>query len=275
MDGIFTLKGKNIILTGACGFFGKVFSRGLLEAGADKIVVIDINAEKLNLLAQELAGEFGEGRVIAYELDQNDIEQAEKLYATICRALRIDGLVNNAFNFSEATGFNTAAGKLEHCTYDQLKASFDSGIYWAIQTTKAFGFHMKENESGAIVNVCSFYAVVVPNKNLYKNTEKFNPPGYSMAKAGLLQFTRYAASFLSPHVRVNAISPGAIPNIGNDSYNAITIDDPVLRKLRDNIPLERLGKPQDLTGAVVFLLSEASSYMTGQNVIIDGGITIT
>jgi len=275
MNNSFSLENKNIILTGAAGFFGRTFARGLLGAGVKKLVIIDIHTEALTALAHELKGTYGDERVVSHVLDQNNHERTAEIYKDINASMIVHGLVNNAFSFSEDTGFNSPLGRLENATYDQLKSSFDSGIYWAIQATQAFGTSMREQGGGAIVNVCSMYAVVVPSPKLYEDTEKFNPPGYSMAKAGLLQFTRYSASFLSPMVRVNAISPGAIPNLGADSYNAITNNDPVLKRLNEKILLERMGTPEDLIGSVVFLLADASSYITGQNIIIDGGLVIT
>ena len=271
---IFSLTGKNIVVTGAAGFFGCVFARGLLAAGAKKVILVDIVAPKLQEIADSLREEYGEESVVQYVLDQNDHIRTKEVFDDINKSGEVHGLVNNAFSFSEETGFNTKKGKLESATYEQLKSSFDSGVYWAIQATQAFGSLMQK-QGGSIVNVCSMYAVVVPNPSLYEGTEKFNPPGYSMSKAALLHFTKYSASFMSPNVRVNAISPGAIPNLGADTYNAITSSDPVLVRLHEKILLKRMGTPEDLIGAVIYLLSDASSYVTGQNIIIDGGLVIT
>jgi gluconate 5-dehydrogenase len=275
MNTNFSLENKNVVLTGAAGFFGKTFANGLLDAGTKTLVIIDFNGEALQKLSEELKKKYGTNRVVAYALDQGNYEQTKKVYIEIQKTMEIHCLVNNSFNFSKDTGFNTDDGRLENATYEQLRASFDSGIYWAIQATQEFGLEMKKRGQGSIVNVCSMYAVVVPSPKLYEDTDKFNPPGYSMAKAGLLQFTRYSASFLSSQVRVNAISPGAIPNLGADSYNAITSNDPVLQRLNEKILLGRMGTPSDLIGAIIFLLSDASSYITGQNIIIDGGLVIT
>jgi gluconate 5-dehydrogenase len=120
------------------------------------------------------------------------------------------------------------------------------------------------------------YSLVVPHPSLYEGTPYFNPPGYSMAKSAVLAFTRYAASFYSPSVRANAICPGAIPNTEQESPNAVKKDDfNFQQRLVDRTLLKRVGHPDDLVGALVFLSSEASSYMTGQHIVIDGGWVIT
>ncbi len=143
MNSNFSLKNKNIVLTGATGFFGRTFARGILEAGAQTLIMIDVNAEVLNLFSDELKKAYGDERIVSYVLDQDDHTKSAEVYSEINSKLKVDGLVNNSFSFSKTTGFNTDAGRLENATYDQLKASFDSGIYWAIQATQAFGLLMK------------------------------------------------------------------------------------------------------------------------------------
>ncbi len=271
---LFSLSGKRVVLTGAAGFFGRVFAEGLVSAGAT-VELIDISEDSLKNLSNDLTNTFGDECVRYHILDQDDHNKSREVFKSIIENGHVDGLVNNSFSFSPETGFNSPEGRLSTATYEHMKRSFDSGIYWAFQATQIFGENMKSQSGGSIVNVCSMYAVVVPSPDLYEGTEKFNPPGYSMSKGGLLQFTKYSASFLSPKVRVNAISPGAIPNLGGDSYNAITGNDPVLQRLHKKILLKRMGTPNDLVGSVIMLLAEGSSYITGQNIVIDGGLTVT
>ncbi len=270
----FSLKGKNALLTGAAGFFGRYFAEALAESGVRRLYLIDRNNERLFQLRESLKGKFNKGMVVhVYARDLYDCNPIGHLFNAIASNYKIDILINNAFDFSKRTGFNTSEGRLENATYDQLRSCFEAGIYWAIQTTQTIGLKMKERGGGSIINICSMYGVVVPSPDLYEGTDIFNPPGYSMAKAGLLQFTKYAASFLSPEVRVNAISPGAIPNLENPTDNPSS--DVILDRLLKKILLKRVGHPKDLTGAMIFLASDASSYITGQNIIIDGGLTVT
>lgn len=265
----FSLENKTVVLTGAGGFFGRYFTRAFLEEGA-RVILIDISMEGMEEYLKEHKDYYE-----LFFVDLYDRKAAQECYEKIISANRVDVLVNNAFDFGKRTGFNTQDGKLENATYEQFLASFESGAYWAIQATQTLGFAMKNWGSGSVVNISSMYAISVPPPNLYEGTDRFNPPGYSMAKAGLLQFTKYAASFLSPEVRVNAISPGAIPNLEKKTHNSISDKDPVLQKLSRKILLQRMGHPRDLIGGLIYLVSDASSYVTGQNIVIDGGFTIT
>ncbi|MBI3074743.1 MAG: SDR family oxidoreductase [Parcubacteria group bacterium] len=271
---LFSLEGKTVVLTGASGYIGSYFARALLSFGA-RVVLVSRSVEKLRVLKTTLTEEFSANRVTVYSVDLYDHDGARKRYEEILeREGPIEVLVNNAFDFSQKTGFNSPSGRLEKATYEQVRASFEAGVYWAFQPTQIFGGAMKERGSGSIVNIATMYAVVVPSPMLYEGTEIFNPPGYSAAKAALVQFTKYSAAFLAPEVRVNALSPGAVPNVETESANAITNDNPVLSRLVEKTPLGRVGHPEDLIGALVFLASDASRYMTGQNIVIDGGLTI-
>ena len=270
----FSLEGRTAVLTGAGGFFGRYFASALLEHGA-KVILIDLSAETLKFFYQEY-----KDRYELFFVDLYDRKAVRECYERILSQNhlgidRVDVLINNAFDFGKRTGFNARDGKLENASFEQLRASFESGVYWSIQATQFFGQKMKRHGWGSIINICSIHAIVVPEPDLFEGTDRFNPPGYSMAKAGLLQFTKYAASFLSPEVRVNAISPGIIPNLEGRGRNSLTADDPVLRKLSNKTLLKRLGHPRDLTGALIYLASDASGYVTGQNIVIDGGFTIT
>ena len=275
MKTMFSLRGKTVVLTGATGFFGRYFAEVLAEYGA-RVVLVDKSIGNLSVLEKELKKKYGKNSAVSYVLDLYDKDQSEKVYLEILdKEKEISVLMNNAFDFGLKTGFNDEVGKLENSTFNQLQSSFESGIYWAVLATKIFGFDMKNRGVGSIINTCSMYATIVPSPDLYEGTDRFNPPGYSMAKAGLLQFTKYSAAFLGPEVRVNAVSPGAFPISDDNSPNAIDENNPVLSRLNKKTLLKRMGHPKDLIGAVVYLASDASSYVTGQNIIIDGGITVT
>ena len=271
---LFDLNGKTVLITGAAGFFGRYITKGFLDNGAD--VVLMSKSDKLIDQVREYKKEYGEDRVSYYQVNFYDLDKLKKNLLLATKEHDIDILINNAFDISSNTGFNTPAGKFDVSTYNQWRASFECGIYWAVLTTQIIsGQYKKKKIEGSIINVSSMYGVVSPSPQLYKGTDFFNPPAYSVNKAGLLAFTRYTASFLGKYkIRCNAISPGAFSNTEEESYNSVKKDSPFIKRLKDMTVINRIGHPNDLIGALVYLASDASSYVTGHNLIIDGGWTI-
>lgn len=271
---LFDVSKKNILLTGATGFFGRYFSRGLLENGAN--VILLGRSDKLIEQTKKYKEEFGKERVNSFQVDFYKRKELKNCLEKIANEFDVHVLINNAYDISERTGFNSPKGRLENSTYNQWKSAFESGIYWAVLGTQIIGKQfIKKNINGSIINIDSMYGgVVSPGPELYKGTDKFNPPSYSVMKAGLLALTKYTASFLGKdNIRCNAISPGPFSNTEEESYNSVNKDDPFLERLKERTLLHRIGHPKELIGAVVYLSSDASSYMTGQNLIIDGGWT--
>jgi gluconate 5-dehydrogenase len=187
----------------------------------------------------------------------------------------IDILVNNAHELGLATGFNIPGGSLENSTFDQWQRNLHGGVYWAVQTTQRFGAKMKEQRRGSIINIATMYASVAPRPDLYAGTSSLNPPGYSASKAALVAFTRYTASFWGRDgIRANCISPGPFSNTEDVAgQNSVPEDSDFVRRLKSYTVLGRIGQPRELCGALLFLASEASSYVTGQNLGVDGGWT--
>ncbi|MGI9136229.1 MAG: SDR family oxidoreductase, partial [Candidatus Nanopelagicales bacterium] len=188
---------------------------------------------------------------------------------------RVDVLVNNAYELGPDTGFNTPDGSLENSSFEQWQRNLQSGVLWAVTTTQTLGARMKDQGHGSIVNIATMYSAVAPRPQLYEGTSSLNPPAYSAAKAALAAFTRYTASFWGQSgVRANCLSPGPFSNTEElDSPNAVADESPFVQRLKGNTILNRIGRPNELCGALIFLASDASSYVTGQNVFVDGGWT--
>jgi gluconate 5-dehydrogenase len=128
---------------------------------------------------------------------------------------------------------------------------------------------MEAKKQGVIINISSMYGIVSPDPRIYGDSGYNNPPDYGAGKAGIIQFTKYAACHLAAKgIRVNAVSPGPFPGAEVQKNEAF------ITNLKNKVPLGRIGQPADLKGVVVFLASDASSYITGQNIIVDGGWTV-
>ena len=271
---VFSLRGKTVLLTGASGFLGRAMTTALLDNGATVLALG--GSERVAAQAPALNRRYGAGRVHAYRVDLYDIPAVEETLRRIgAEHPVVDVIVNNAHELGPRTGFNVPEGHLEDATFDGWMRNLTGGVYWAALTTQRIGAGMKTRGAGSIVNISTMYAVVAPSPQLYEGTNFINPPGYSASKAALLAFTRYTASFWGPYgVRANAILPGPFSNTEETSENAVAPGDPFLEKLKARTVLGRIGNPRELVGALLYLASDASTFTTGQALIVDGGWTI-
>jgi NAD(P)-dependent dehydrogenase (short-subunit alcohol dehydrogenase family) len=274
IDSLFSLSGKRVILTGSTGYFGRTFADALLGAGATVLMFARGESTGARLSA-ELASRHGKERVRHYIADCADDEAFRRALETaVDENDGVDVLVNNAFEFSRETGFNDPSGSMDKMSRDQWMRGLESGIYWQASAIQVVAPAMKRQGNGSIVNISSMYGLVSPDPALYRGKTVFNPPVYSVAKAGLLALTRYVASFYGEFgIRCNALLPGSFPNTDPTAFNAPG-DDAFMASLASRTALGRVGKVDDLRGALIFLASPASEYMTGQSLVVDGGWTI-
>jgi gluconate 5-dehydrogenase len=270
---LFSLQGKTVLLTGAAGFLGRSITRALLVYGAD--VVALGRSVRLEAMSRHWCDEFGPRRVRAYQVDMYEQAALTAVLEEIRRREPfIEVVINNAYELGPRTGFNTPEGLLESASFEQWMRHLTGGVYWAALVVQRLGEAMKQHGKGSIINIASMYALVAPSPTLYEGTPFLNPPGYSASKAALVAFTRYLASFWGRYgIRANAISPGPFSNTEEPGPNSVRRTDEFLDRLRSRTCLGRVGKPEELQGAVVFLASDASSYVTGTNLIVDGGWT--
>ena len=272
IEEIFNISNKCVLITGASGFFGRYISRAFLEVGA-RVILLG-RSDRLLEQTAKYRREFGKDRVFSFRVDFYQRKELVNSLKKIVKEFNIDALINNAYDLSKRTGFNTPRGYLENSTYNQWKSAFESGIYWVALTTQIIGEQFKEKKKGSITNISSMYGIVSPNPRLYEGTKFFNPPTYSVNKAGVIALTRYTASFWGQHgVRCNAVLPGPFSNVETVSSNTVTPDDTFLKRLKRNTLLNRIGHPNDLIGILIYLASDASSYVTGTEISVDGGYT--
>jgi gluconate 5-dehydrogenase len=272
---LFSLEGKTALLTGASGFLGRTFAETLLTNGA-RVIVLG-RSPRLESETKKWANQFGTDRVRMLRIDMYDLEAlGDSLDRIATEEARLDILINNAHELGPGTGFNVPEGTLENGTHDQWMRNLTGGVYWAALSVQKIGERMKAANAGSIINISTMYAAVAPSPQLYKGTNFVNPPGYSASKAALLSFTRYVASYWGQHgIRANAILPGPFSNTEDVTPNAVPENDGFIERLRARTCLGRIGRPNELAGALLFLASDASSYITGHGLVVDGGWTIT
>jgi len=255
---LLSLKGKTAIVTGGAGYLGTAISETLAELGAN-LVVASRDQAKCALKCEELIRQTGGAiQAVPLELDVTNKESIRTFFDRVHGHFKaIDILVNNAWSGNKNTWESISDADWEYDINMSLNSVF--------RLTKAAFPDLMETR-GVILNIASMYGHVGPDYRIYDGKQFANPPSYGAAKAGVIQFTKYLASFLSPHgIRVNALSPGAFPHPPTQKHTEF------MERLGSKNPMNRIGQPEELKGAVALLCSNAGSYMTGQNVCVDGG----
>lgn len=252
----FSLSGKVAVVTGGYGHLGKSLCEGMAEAGA-YVVVAGKSREKFMMVFPD----FGVSKISFEKTDISTTASIKTAFKKIEKHFgRIDILVNNAF-YAEGDSPEAMTDAEWNNGIDGTLSSVFRCIREAIPYMKKSG--------GNIINVSSMYGTVSPDFRIYRdNPEFFNPPNYGAAKAGVIQLTRYFAVYLAGYgIRVNCVSPGAFPSPSVQKKKKF------IKVLSREIPLGRIGEPDELKGITAFLASDAASYVTGQNFIVDGGWT--
>lgn len=271
----FSLEGKTGLVTGAAGLLGKQHSIALLQAGAI-VVMTDIDTDKLAAAKAELEKSFDPEKILALELNVADkasvVAGAAYLQAN---AKMPDILVNNAAidpKVGERPGLQESS-RLEYFPVEQWYSQIDVGLTGAFLCSQVFGQAMATSEKGGVIlNISSDLSIFSPDQRLYRiegvaeDAQPVKPVTYSVIKTALIGLTRYLAAYWAHKgVRCNALSPGGVENGQNDEF---------VNRLSSLIPMGRMAQKEDYHCAIQFLCSDASAYMTGQNIVMDGGRSV-
>lgn len=266
------LSGKVAIVTGALGLLGRQHCQSLAAAGAH-VVVLDLDAAG----CEQFAAELERSEDVQCLGTSADITDKASLELTRERILKrfghIDALVNNAALDDKVPAPDDDAGpnprSFEHFPEALFRRTLEVNVTGTFLACQVFGTPMAEQKSGSIINVASTYGLVAPDQRLYREPERaqrfFKSAAYPTSKGAVLSLTRFLASYWGPaQVRVNALCPGGVQ-----------VDQPehFVRAYSERTPLGRMAQPEDYRGAVVFLASDVSRYMTGATLVVDGGFT--
>lgn len=256
---LFSLAGRDALVVGGAGLLGGEISFAFAELGA-RVLVASRNLDKCRAFADKLRGRHPGAAVVPLEVDITDPASIARLFEQV--ALHTDGGLDILVN----SGWSGRKNTFESISEADWMNDIDVCLNGVFRTIKA-AFPLLKRRRGNILSIASMYGHVAPDYRLYDSERFANPPSYGAAKAGILQLTRYLASFLSPHgIRANCISPGPFPFQSTQQENPDFI-----ARLGAKNPLGRIGAPHELKGAAVLLCSAAGSYMTGQNLCVDGG----
>jgi 2-deoxy-D-gluconate 3-dehydrogenase len=270
MTNAFDVSGRTVIVTGAAGLLGQEYARALAGAGAS-VVLADINRDLVTAVATDLRDKPGAAIGVAVDIT-DEVSVAQLIRTTLSTFGRIDGLVNNAavnpsFGGDRTAEFDLPFERYSLALWNRALAVNLTGMFLCAREVAPT---MLAQQRGVIVNVSSTYGLVGPDQRLYDaerpdDRRGYKPVAYSVTKSGVLGFTHYLAAYWAgTGIRVNTLTPGGV--FANQSEEFV-------RRYSARTPLGRMANSGEYSAALLFLLSDASSYMTGANLVVDGGWT--
>ena len=267
----YDLTGKTALITGAAGLLGREHAIALAALGA-KVVLTDISESGLETVSRKLSFEIPPEQIQTYEMDVTSVGSIKSVQEQLDRD--IDILINNAAIDPKVNANNNLVeiSRFEHFPLSQWNFQLEVGLTGAFLCSQTFGSAMAKRGSGVILNIASDLSIIAPDQRLYQRSElpqkqqPVKPVTYSVMKTALVGLTRYLATYWAEQgVRVNALSPGGVYNGQGEEF---------VTRLTNLIPMGRMADHDEYQGAVQFLCSSASRYMTGQNIAVDGGRSV-
>lgn len=261
VNSMFDMHGKNVLLTGATGHLGGAMAKAFCAAGAN-VLVNSRSSSKAVELVESLVRCGGKAEIAVFDVRSSDsVEQ----YFSDGQLKALHVLVNNAYA--------GRGGTIESSSREDYSESYEIGLIGVHTLVRAalpaLRSAVELGEGASVINIASMYGVVAPDLRVYDTPEGSNPPFYGAVKAALVHWTRYAAcEFGKEGIRFNSITPGAFPSLAVQEKMSDFV-----QRLEERIPLGRIGNPEEITGPALFLASNASSYVNGANLVVDGGWT--
>ena len=269
----FSLEGRVVVITGGAGLFGRMHAEAIADLGGIPIIA-DIDSPAAESVASSVSSQFSVPSV-GVATDITNRKSVEELLAQVLdRFNRVDVLINNAARNPKVeggVGVEQEWSRFENFSIENWNNDIAVGLTGAFLCSQVIGSAMAAADGGVIVNIASDLALIGPDQRIYRqpnlaeDNQPVKPVSYSVVKGGLVTLTKYLATYwAAKNVRVNAISPGGISNGQPDDF---------VVRLTDLIPLGRMAEKDEYKSAIAFLCSDASSYMTGANLVMDGGRT--
>jgi NAD(P)-dependent dehydrogenase (short-subunit alcohol dehydrogenase family) len=260
---LMNLRGRTALITGATGGIGQETAFTIAELGGS-LILVDRPNSNYNQMKQTITHNWN----VDVECIDCDLEcessRLKLIEFVIKNNANLDILINNAAFVGESD-LEGWVENFENQSLETWRRAVEVNLTAPFHLSQAFTPLLKKSGKGSIVNISSIYGINAPDYSLYKDTEMGNPAGYSASKGGLIQLTRWLSSTIAPDVRVNSISPGGVFRNQPDSF---------VKKYESQTPLNRMAIEEDFKGVIAYLSSDLSSYVTGQNMVIDGGWTI-
>ena len=253
------MRGRRALVTGAAGHLGGVIADTLAEMGAT-LLLVDLPATSLESRAKDVAKRWGVSTQ-AFACDLESQDERARLAVEVRGGGGVDVLINNAA-FVGTSGLQGWAVPFEQQSVDTWRRALEVNLTAAFDLCQRFAEPLRASNAASIINIGSIYGELGPDWRLYEGTSMANPAAYAASKGGLLQLTRWLATTLAPRVRVNSICPGGVARGQAEAF---------VERYVARTPLARMAIEDDFRGAVAYLASDLSKYVTGQNLAVDGG----
>ncbi len=262
MNNLFSMENKVVVFTGGGGNLGRPMVKSLLEYGANVVV-----PDRIDSFDESFAKWKEEGKLVFISADLSEKESIKEVFQKTEELFGCIDVLVNCVAYGGGAGGKYCEYRLDKVPDETWEEGIDGTLHVIFRATREIIPYFDKQGKGNIVNVGSMYGLVAPDFDIYGDGP-WNPPSYGAGKAGVIQFTRYCASALARRgIRVNCLTPGPFPNITPNSDMAF------IERLSAKTMLKRTGKAEELCGSLLLLCSDASSFMTGTNIVVDGGMT--
>lgn len=258
LKALMDMTGRRVLITGGAGHLGRTMGDSLAELGAE-VILVDMPTAQTQSVADGIKKRWG-GIVTALDCDLESSKAREEL----AKRITPDGLsvlVNNAA-FVGTSGLDGWAAPFTDQSVETWRRALEVNLTATFHLSQLLSHALMNGPSGCIINIGSIYGLCAPDYGLYEDTSMANPAAYAASKGGIVQLTRWLSTTLAPQVRANVISPGGIARGQPSSF---------VERYRKRTPLNRMGVEEDFRGAIAYLASDASAYVTGQVLCVDGG----
>ncbi len=259
---LMNLKGRRALITGATGGIGQEIALTIAELGGD-LLLVDRPSSDYGLVTQKIFDNWD----VNIECIDCDLENEASRNYLIDKAIKSDKNLDILINNAAFVGESNLEGWVEDFDKQSLETwnrALEVNLTAPFHLSQAFTPLLRKNNNGSIINIASIYGMNAPDYSLYEGTNMGNPAGYSASKGGLIQLTSWLATTVSPDIRVNSISPGGVWRNQPSKF---------VERYESRTPLGRMATEEDFKGVVAYLASDLSAYVTGQNIVVDGGWT--
>lgn len=260
---LISLNGRRALITGATGKIGQELALTIAELGGD-LILVDLPDSNYNSLKEKILSEWS----IDIECINCDLESESARMSLINNVVNssksLDILINNAA-FVGDSKLNGWIDSFSQQSIETWNRAIEVNLTAVFHLSQGLTPLLKKNKNGSIINISSIYGLIAPDYSIYKGMDMGNPAAYAVSKGGLIQLTKWLSTTIAPEIRVNSVSPGGVWRNQSEEF---------VKRYESKTPLGRMSTEEDLKGAIAYLASDLSGYVTGQNIVVDGGWTV-